>query len=242
MNDPRPKWVLSLLAAVRSPLWWRLAIGAGTFIALTLITGIQYLTPRLELTEGQVSSRDVEAPRSVDFIDRVTTEARRARAAQSIQPVYAQSEEVNERAHRAADAVFDAIEAARAAPGDLAARARVLRQAAPFPLDDPTVLAALTVEPQELHTARTMTLQVVDRTMGEGIRSGELADAQGKARVYIRALSVAGRTMTLISHVAARALQPNLIMDQAATQSLRRRAMDAVEPVRTRALQGETIV
>jgi putative nucleotidyltransferase with HDIG domain len=242
MNDPRPKWVLSLLAAVRSPVWWRLAIGAGTLIALTLITSIQYLTPRFELAEGQVSSRDVEAPRSVDFIDRVTTEARRARAAQSIQPVYTQSQEVNERAQRSAGAVFDAIEAARAAPGDLTARARVLRQAAPFPLDEPAVLAALTVEPQELQSARTLTLQVVDRAMKEGIRSGELAEAHRKARLYIRALPVAGRTMTLVSEVAAKTLQPNLVMDQAATQNLRRRAMDFVEPVRGRVLRGEIIV
>ena len=242
MNPPRPKWVLSLRAALRSQLWRRLAIGAGTFVALTLTTGIQYLAPHLELTEGQVSPRDVEAPRTVDFIDRVTTDARRARAAQSIQPIYTQSEEVNARAHRAVHAVFDAAETARAAGGDGAARAQVLRKGAPFPLDDPAVLAALTVAPDELQAARTMALQVVDRTMGEGIRSGELADAQRRARLYIRALPLTGRTMTLVSAVAAGALQPNLIMDPAATQRLRRGAMDAVEPVRAQVLRGEIIV
>ncbi len=242
MNGPRPKWVLSLLAAVRSPLWRRLAIGAGTFVALTFISGLQYLTPSLELVQGQVSPRDVEAPRTVDFVDRATTEARRARAAQSIQPVYRQSSEVNERAHRTVEAVFDAIGAARAVPEDVAARSRLLRQATPVPLDDPAVLAAVTLDPQELQVARATALQVVDRMMGEGIRSGELSEAQAKARVYIRSLPVAGRAMTLVSEVAARALQPNLIMDQSATQSLRRRAMDAVDPVRTRVLRGEIIV
>jgi putative nucleotidyltransferase with HDIG domain len=241
MSDP-PKWVRSLRAAFRSPFLWRLAIGAGTFLALSLLTGMQYLAPRLELVEGQVSPRDVEAPRSVDYVDRVATEARRARAAQSIQPIYAQSKEINERAHRTAEEAFGAVEAARAAPGDLAGRTRLLRQAAPFPLDDPAILAALTVEPQELQAARTLTLQVVDRAMEEGIRSGELTAAQEKARLHIRALPVAGRAMTLISGVASGALQPNLVMDQAATQSLRRRAMDAVETVRGRVLRGEIIV
>ena len=241
MSD-RPKWLLSLLAVIHSPLWWRLVIGAGTFLALTLTTGIQYLGPRLELIQGQVSPRDVEAPRSVDYIDRVATEARRARAAQTIQPIYTQSKEVNDRARRAAAAAFDAIEAARAAPGDLAARGHVLRQATPYPLDDPAILAALTVEAQELQGARAMALQVVERIMSEGIRSGELAEAQTKARQYIRALPVAGRTMTLVSAVSLGALQPNLMMDQSATQSLRRRAMDAVEPVRGSVQRGEIIV
>lgn len=238
----RPKWVLALQAAVRSPLWRRLATGAVTFVALTLITGIQYLSPGLELTVGQVSPRDVEAPRTVDFIDRAATEARRTRAAENVQPVYRQSEEVNLRAHRAADSAFDTIETARAAPGDLAARSRILRQASPLPLDDRVVLAALTVEPQELQAARKLTLQVVDRTMEEGIRSGEVAAAQARARLYIRTLPVKGRAMTLISGVAAGALEPNLVMDAAATHILRRRAMDGVEPVRERVLRGEIIV
>jgi len=241
MSDP-PKWARSLRDAVRSPVWWRLAIGAGTFVALSLLTGMQYLLPRLELVVGQVSSRDVEAPRSVDYIDRVATEARRARAAQSIQPVYAQSKEINARAHRTVEAAFEAIEAARAAPGDLAGRARLLRQAAPFALSDPAILAALTVEPQELQAARTLALRVVDRAMAEGIRSGEVAAAQEKARLHVRALPVAGRAMTVVSAITSGALEPNLLMDQAATQSLRRRAMDAVEPVRGRVLRGEIIV
>jgi putative nucleotidyltransferase with HDIG domain len=241
MSDS-PKWAQSLRAALRSPLWWRLAIGAGTFIALSLLTGMQYLAPRLRLVEGQVNPRDVEAPRSVDYIDRVATEARRTRAGQSIQPVYSQSKEINEQARQAVEDAFDAVEAARAAPGEIAGRARLLRQAAPFPLEDPPVLAALTIEPQELQAARTLALQVVDRVMEEGIRSGELAEAQEKARRNIRALPVAGRAMTLISGVAVGALRPNLVMDQSATQNLRRWAMDSIEPVRGRVLRGEIIV
>ena len=46
MNDPRPKWVLSLLAAVRSSLWRRLAIGAGTF------TGIEAFMAALQIFLG----------------------------------------------------------------------------------------------------------------------------------------------------------------------------------------------
>src|SRR5574341_376974 len=97
MSD-RPKWLLSLLAVIHSPLWWRLVIGAGTFLALTLTTGIQYLGPRLELIQGQVSPRDVEAPRSVDYIDRVATEARFFFADPTTPAIYTQSKEVNDRA------------------------------------------------------------------------------------------------------------------------------------------------
>src|SRR5712692_9400155 len=69
----------------------KVAIGAATFVALTLVTGVQYLPARLQLREGQVSPRDVTAPRTVEFVDRARTDALRRAAAESIQPVYRQS-------------------------------------------------------------------------------------------------------------------------------------------------------
>jgi len=138
--------------------------------------------------------------------------------------------------------VFAAITRARAAGTDLEVRARALRDESPVPFSDPALLAALTLEPPQLEVAKNTALAVVARMLEGGIRAGEVPRAQAEARVYIRSLPIAGRVMTLVSAVSAAALQPNLVVDQAATQLLRRRAMDAVEPVRTRVLRGEIIV
>ncbi len=39
----------------------KVAIGAATFVALTLLTGVQYLPSRLHLSVGGVSPRDIVA-------------------------------------------------------------------------------------------------------------------------------------------------------------------------------------
>ena len=114
MDDIRPKWMEFLRTLARSSWSRRLAIGVGTFIALTLFTGVQYLRPRDELAAGQVSPRDVEAPRTVDFIDHVRTEELRQRAARDIQPVYTQSAQVNEQARQVVFSTFASIVRARA--------------------------------------------------------------------------------------------------------------------------------
>lgn len=47
MPDSKRQWVQGLEVVTRSPWSRKAAIGFGTFVALTLITGVQYLTPRL---------------------------------------------------------------------------------------------------------------------------------------------------------------------------------------------------
>jgi len=236
MSDRRAKWIASSWSR-------RLLIGAGTFFALTLLTGVQYLWPRSDLVAGQVSPRDIEAPRTVDYVDRAATEALRRRAAQGSQPIYVQSPEINARAQQTVARIFAAIARARAEAGaDLAGGAAILRREVPVRLDEPAAMAALTLEPAQLNLARDAAATVVERTMAHGIRSGDLPRAQAEARVYLRSLPVAGRTLTLASAVVEAALQPNLVVDQTATQLARRRAMEAVEPVRTRILRGEIIV
>ncbi|HEU5298041.1 MAG TPA: HDIG domain-containing protein [bacterium] len=233
MSDRAAQW--------RASSWSRrLAIGAGTFVALALLSGVQYLRPRSDLTVGQVSPRDVEAPRTVDFTDRVRTEALRQRAAQSVQPVYSQSREINDRTRQLVARTYATITRARAA--GQAAAAEILARDAPLPLGEPAVLAALTLEPAQLDASRTVALSVVDRMLEQGIRSGDLPRVQADARVYLRSLPIAGRALTLASAVVTGALQPNLTVDATATELLRRRAMDSVEPVRARVLRGEIIV
>src|SRR3546814_17860447 len=60
------------------------------------------------------SDLDVEAPRTVDFIDHVSTEELRQRAARNIQPVYTQSAQVNEQARQVVLNTFATIARARA--------------------------------------------------------------------------------------------------------------------------------
>lgn len=235
-------WLRYMWAAVHAPSR-RVAIGAATFVALTLVTGVQYLPARLQLREGQVSPREIAAPRTIEFVDRARTDMLRRAAADSIQPVLRQTPAETAHAQETIAQTFAAIERARGASGlTYMERAALLRRESPMPLDDPAVLSALTLDAASLAVARATAEEVVARIMEAGVRPGDLPRAQAEARVAIRAWPVAGRTMTLVSAVALGALRPNLTVDMAATQVLRRRAMEAVEPVTTRILRGEVVI
>jgi len=235
-------WLRHLWTGAHAPSR-KAAIGAATFVALTLVIGVPYLPARLQLREGQVSPRDVAAPRTIEFVDRPRTEALRREAAGSIQPVFRQAAAGTAEAQDAVARAFAAIERARGVRGiPYSERAALLRRAAPVPLGDAAVLAALSVDAAGLVVARATAEQLVARMMNEGIRPDGLPRALAEAREAIRSLPLAGRTMTLVSAVVLGALRPNLTVDAGATQVLRRRAMDDVKPIATRILRGEMIV
>jgi len=235
-------WLQHLWDGVHAPSR-KAAIGAATFVALTLVTGVQYLPARLQLHVGEVSPRNIEAPRTVEFVDRARTEFLRRTAADSIQPVFRQSAAETAHAQETIAQTFTAINRARAMSGlTYAERAAILRRESPMPLDDPAVLPALTLDAAALVVARATAEDVVAKIMDAGIRPGDLARAQAEARVAIRARPVAGRTMTLVSAVVLGALRPNLTLDAATTETLRQQAMEAVKPVTTRILRGEVVI
>ncbi|HEY3248350.1 MAG TPA: HDIG domain-containing protein [bacterium] len=232
------------LSQIRTPPWLAKAlIGAGTFAALTIILGVQQLPSRVELAEGQVSPRDLEAPRTVDYVDTLATENQRREAAASVRPVARASSAATEAAKATVAQLFDVILRVRTAPGGVEERVAALSRESPVPLSDPSVLAALTLGRAELDAARRVAEQVVTQVMTEeGIPEDGLAHAQETARVLLRSQPVSGRTLTVASAAVAGALRPNLIIDTRTTETLRRRARESIEPVTVRVLRGEVIV
>lgn len=239
--SPR-QWILGQ-GTVRA-LWSRkAAIGLVTLLVLTLITGIQYLTPPLPLRQGSVSPRDVVSPRTIEYVDRIRTDTRRRQAAESIKPVYRQSTAETEAALQAAADTFAAVQRVRGiSRRTFAERAAMLRGEAPLALSDPAILAALTVDEAGLAAARLAALEQVEKVMTAGITAEDLPRLRAETRVALRALPIAGRAMTLTSAVVTSALRPNVILDDPATEALRRRAMEQVEPVTTRIQRDEVIV
>ncbi len=232
----------SRLGSVPGVPWARKAlIALGILFVLTLLTGVQYLPLRSELRGGQVSLRDVEAPRTIEILDKDRTEALRRQAAENVRPVARRSAAATDQALDTVTRTFDAILRARSVPGSESERIATLRRVSP-PLPDAAIQVALSMDRPTLEATRNTTRQVVVTLMQEGIYPEDLAKAQERARVRIRSLSIQGRVMTLVSAVAVGALRPNLVIDRKATDEERRKAMDAVQPVMTRILRGEYIV
>ncbi|MBI4276891.1 MAG: HDIG domain-containing protein [Armatimonadetes bacterium] len=218
-------------------------IALTVVVALALAASVEYFPERLSLQEGQVSPRDLEALRTVDFIDWDRTIERRQQAAAAIQPVYRLSPAALEEARGAAVRAFDAVIAARQAAGvspdeRLAQAKRELRMALP----DDVVAAALQAEAVRLEEARTAALRAVGQVMSEGVRREDLDRARMRVQSLIRGQPLNPEAARFAEAAATQAVRPTLLVEEAETARLRRRAMDTLEPVQVRVLRGEIVV
>ena len=218
-------------------------IGLVTFLALLVIATLPYVPERQVLRSGDVAKKDIEAPRTVDYIDPEQTTIRRRIAAGRVEPVYRESPDATAAARIAVTTAFEAIARVHAMTGlTEAERATRLRQQAGVPLSPAVAAAALTLAPAASVQARAATLATVERVMGVGVRMEQLDEAREQLRELLRASGLTGRALAVASAVGQAALRANLVLDRAFTQTLRREAEEAVEPVRVRILRGEIIV
>src|SRR3990172_1734567 len=218
-------------------------IGLVTFLALLVIATLPYVPERQGLRSGDVAKKDIEAPRTVDYIDPEQTTIRRRIAAGRVEPVYRENPDATAAARTAVTTAFEAIARVHAMTGlTEAERAARLRQQAGVPLSPPVAAAALTLAPVALVQARATTLATVERVIGVGVRMEQLDEAREHLRELLRASGLTGRALAVASAVGQAALRANLVLDRAFTQTLRREAEEAVEPVRVRILRGEIIV
>jgi len=218
-------------------------IGLVTFLALLVIATLPYVPERQVLRSGDVAKKDIEAPRTVDYIDPEQTAIRRRIAAGRVEPVYRESPDATAAARIAVTTAFEAIARVHAMTGlTEAERATRLRQQAGVPLSPAVAAAALTLAPAASVQARAATLATVERVMGVGVRMEQLDEAREQLRELLRASGLTGRALAVASAVGQGVLRANLVLDRAFTQTLRREAEEAVEPVRVRILRGEIIV
>lgn len=234
----------SLLSWVRSSSVQKVVIGGLTILALSAILSVPSLSPRLDLREGRVSPRDLESPRTVEFVDWGRTMAKRQEAASKVQPVYLPSPGETQEAKQAVVQAFAALRRMKEevpAPLNREELERWRATLSPF-LPEALVEHAYLLSPEELRSAELLASTAVQQVMGGGVREGDLEEARRKVQAIVATSGQPDRILTLATAVAQQALRPNLLLDEEETRRQQRRAMEAVPPVVVRVLRGEVIV
>jgi hypothetical protein len=226
------------------PPWaQRAAIGGATLLVLVAIIGTDYLPPGLVIQVGQPSPRDLESPRTVEFVDQVRTDAVRAEAMRAVPPVVRHSPGQVTASLAAAAAAFDAIESSRLASGEpLASRITSVRQAVDVPLSRAAAATAATAPREGLAAARRVALAAVEQALGDGVREDTLALARERARNAARGAGLPADLAALASEIAAAVVRPTMEVDASKTAELQNAAANMVPLVRTRLQRGENIL
>jgi putative nucleotidyltransferase with HDIG domain len=219
--------------------WRPVGMLGGLAVLLAAVGWVPYV-PAVALRPGAVSTQDVVAPRTVEFVDRERTEALRKEVEDAVPPVYRAVSDALDQAERQAKSLGDSVLALRA-DRSLAAQARA-QALARLGLHGEALQAALNLDRRELLVARDAAVSALYRLMARPLRTEDLEAARRQAELVLREKGVRPPALPFARWLVERALRPNLVVDEAQTRRAREAARAGVEPVRVRVLKDEVVV
>ena len=224
----------------------RLAIAAGILIlALTAILGIDILPePPLDVAEGQLATRDIVAPRALDYESQVQTDAARAAAEAAVPPQYTFTSENAIAIAAAQQLAFEdrvsRVDTTFSAELTPAGRKTLLQTAVPD-LSETANATLAGLDAASWAAVRTESARILDATLRTELRDSAVADTRGRlAGLMAGGLDEAERM--LAAELISPLIVPNSSFSQPLWDTAKDKAAEAVVPVRETIRQGEVIV
>lgn len=254
----KPQWspaaLLLRLRSIGAQCWY--VIGAGTLVLAGLFWFA--ITPeRYDLEAGDISYTTITA--SKDVVDEIATERNRDEAAHGVEPTYLYKEGVTADVMHLLTSVltqantvqqYGAATLEQHAPGDLHKQkayafttAEVEYAKSLFtlvPLADFQINTLLRASDQEMLDLNDNITTAVENTMNTTIREGYVSESIQYLQQIIGYKTDMDLLQNVVTPILRKVVQPNMVIDQEATQKLQQEARDAVEPVIYK--QGQNIV
>ena len=224
----------------------RVAIAAGILIlALAAILGADILPEEpLDVAQGQLATRDIIAPRAIDFESTVQTEAAREAASAAVPFQYSFTTE-NAIAIAAAQQIKFEERVARidtTFSADLSADARKTLLNADLPdLSDGARATLVGLDPAGWAAVRTESARVLDATLRTELRDTDVEDTRTRLAGRMAGQLDEAERM-LAAEIISPLVVPNSSLSLELTNQARAKAAEAVPPVPVTIRQGEVIV
>ncbi len=231
---------------------WILLLG---WIILSLTLSLACAPERYALTVGSISRQTIAATK--DVVDEIATQDAKRTAANAVEPSYRLNEGVSDMVLTTLSQIFDDLRKVQQygltlrneddTPDSVRTRtfsdeelqyAQTLLNT--ITLSRYQIITLLRAESADIETMISTVTTAVQNSLNTGIREGRVSEANSTIRQIVGYRVDISLNQNVLTTVLTAALQPNLVIDQDATDAARQRAMDAVEPVVY--LQGQNII
>jgi cyclic-di-AMP phosphodiesterase PgpH len=224
----------------------RVALGAGTVLALSFLLSMHLLPNRISMQVGDTSPEEIRAHKTVRYVDSVETERLRQEAAQRTDEIYSV---VPAAASEASESISNVFEILRRARTDtrlpsIVAKVAYIGRYLRLDLSQSDLTSLLTVNDHSFEQIEAYTQQLIKETMSREIRDktddAEKARAEFRRRLtnylgqetYVKAAAQVGESF----------IKANRKFDLERTEIARKRAVESV-PVQYRQIMlGEVVI
>ena len=228
---------------------WRTCISVISIIIIAVLFSITITPARYNISVGMVPTHTITATR--DVVDEVTTESLRASAAQAVQPTYVTVDGVADTVLANLNQIFLQMDAAiqysekledygptrRYTAEELEYARKILTL---LPLRDYQLRTLLNTTREDLSTLFSILSDAIQNTMSSYIIQGSEYVAVSNIMQIVGYRVDTSLMQNVVQPLLNEIIQPNIVIDQEATEAAREAARAEVEPVIYK--QGQNIV
>jgi putative nucleotidyltransferase with HDIG domain len=211
--------------------------GVGFILSSDLL-----LTQRLSVEQGQAAEKDIKAPRRIEFVSDILTEAERRRALAAVTRVYDPlNRQIGREQVSLALQVLNFIDSVRTDPYATPDYQRFcLQHIESVDLSPQVITDTLALAEDQWKAVQTETRDVLARVMQEEIKSEQEDTARRSVRALID-LELNESQTEIVDEIASSLVKANRVYNPEATEAARAAALESVQP-QQRVLEENQII
>ncbi len=228
---------------LRQRAWQRFLTAIVIFFSFSALIGINFLPENLNLKVGQVSPKDILAPKSVVYQDQAATETLRQAAAARILPAYDLEPEVIQIAE---NNIHNFLEKVRTLQLNTAqneqAKITQLKTGLAFDLTERQAKQLLRYNTETLSLIEDSSRQLLRQVLADGLEQEKIKEEQVALSNTIDELPVRPEQKESIKLLAINHLQPNKVYNEPETNRRIQAARESVIPATQTILHKQKII
>ncbi|MBM7556242.1 HD family phosphohydrolase [Halanaerobacter jeridensis] len=199
-------------------------------VVLSILAGIvtiDLLPSRLQV--GQVSEKDIKAPRTVTYVDQEEKVKAEARAVEKVKKQYQKQDNVEQKVLAKSNKFFSSVISLQQEQGTTNEKVKKLAQTSELKLSSEEYLYLLKKSPQELNDLKIDVNQLLTQQLETGVKSDELETAKNNLKQKSQELGEAKIYKSIVSSLTKQLIMPNQIYDQQLTQQKKSEARENID-------------
>ena len=210
----------------------------------TVLLSIDFLPDKVSLTLGQVSDRDVVAPRTVSFVDEPRTRRLESEIINSIANVYDLDTAAAATAEDDVSRIFRSVRSVVADKTILKADERLARLKGLLgpSLNEQTLTILLSFSPTEMEQLEEHARTTLRKYLYRGIRDEELESVRKQAGGDVEKLGWGEKGIVVLNEIIQPHLKPNFVLNPKETDLRKQAALKSIDPVRITVKSGQIVV
>ncbi|CVK17436.1 HD family phosphohydrolase [Sporomusa sphaeroides] len=226
------------------PLVRRILMFVVFFVLYMVCLSADFIPEKVSLLVGEVSDRDVIAPRTVSYVDSAKTKKLEIEVLASVANVYDMDVAVMAKAEEDVKTIFRSAQAVLADNSLTTSEQKLekLTHGLPVSLSSAVITGLIHLDEDGLVKTENYTTAILRKYLQRGIRDDDLEIARKQVVLEAEELGLNKNAETIVAGIAQTLIRPNFILNVRETDKRKQSALANIEPVRETVKKGQILV